>query len=297
MKIAIKNICFLIVVCFALASCLKDKDYENGLIQSVRSNGQNQNIIEIQLTANDTTQFLHQAFDLSNNDTVIDVIPVVLASPNGATEDIHVTLVANPSLVTAYNAANGSSYNVPSSSLYTVINPGNVVTIPKGSRVGYLQIKLKPNNFLGQDWALGYTIGSIDNASYIASGNLSAGVYAFGIKNKYEGKYHSTGYFQHPTSPRAINKDKYVSTINANTVATELGDLGSGTQINITINTDNTVNITPGSGTSGTTAAVAAISGDAVYNNTYDPATKTFYLKYGYPNPATRIITEVLKLK
>jgi len=91
--------------------------------------------------------------------------------------------------------------------------------------------------------------------------------------------------------------DEYISTIGLNSISKVLGDL-SGVNINITINANNSVSIVPGSGTSGTTASVAAISGDGVYNNTYDPATHTFWLKYGYPMPSpTRIITEKVILQ
>jgi hypothetical protein len=79
-------------------------------------------------------------------------------------------------------------------------------------------------------------------------------------------------------------------------VEMELGDLGIF--VKVTINADNTLTVGPGSGTSGTTALVAIIPGDATYNNTYDPATKTFKLKYGYPMPSpTRIITEIVTRK
>jgi hypothetical protein len=169
--------------------------------------------------------------------------------------------------------------------------------IPKGTHTGYLRIKLTPTKFLGGSWALGYQISSIDKPDYTISGNLNTGIVSIGVKNAYEGDYHATGFFQHPTVPRDIDMDEYVSTIGLNSVSKVLGDL-TGTNINITINANNTVSIAPGSGTSGTTASVAAMSGDGVYNNTYDPATHTFWLKYGYPMPGpTRIITEKVTLQ
>lgn len=192
MKLPFKII-FLLILSFSMSSCLKDKEYDKGLIQSVRSNGSDQNIIEIQLTATSVDNILRQSFDAVNKDTTINVIPVVLASPDVAKEDIHVTLKLNSSIVDDYNAANGTAYQVPDASMYTLLNQGNVVTIPKGSRVGYLQIKLNPSNFIGTDWALGYEIQSVDKTGYTISGNLNKGMFAFGIKNKYDGHYLMTG--------------------------------------------------------------------------------------------------------
>lgn len=188
------NITFTcLLLTLGLSSCLKDKEYDNGSIQSVHnSNGTNENVIEIQTSATDASNLLITAFDNSDNDTTINFVPVVLATANPAPEDIHVTVSLNPTLVTDYNDENGTEYEIPDSSQYTIINPGGEVTIPKGSNTGYLQIKLKPSDFLGSDWALGFTITNIDKPGYLISGNLKNGMVAFGIKNKYDGHYRVT---------------------------------------------------------------------------------------------------------
>jgi len=171
-----------------ITGCLKDKDYDNGLTQSVHNNAGNQKIIEIKLTAGDASNVLLTSFDAVNRDTIIDFIPVNLASATAASEDIKVTLAQNNTLVADYNSANGTSYLVPASSMFTVVG-GLTVTIPKGSNTAYLQIKLKPSDFVGSDWALGYTIATIDKPGYLISGNMNKGLVAFGIKNKYDGDY------------------------------------------------------------------------------------------------------------
>ena len=176
-----------------ITGCLKDKEFDNGRIQSTRSDGTDQNIIEIKLTAGDASNVLITSFDATNQDTVINFIPVNLASAASAKEDINVTLVQNNTLVADYNSANGTNFTVPPPSMFTVLNPGLVVTIPKGGHTGYLQIKLKPSDFIGDDWALGYSIASIDKQGYTISGNLHEGIVAFGIKNKYDGHYRVTG--------------------------------------------------------------------------------------------------------
>lgn len=194
MKISFSSLALLLVVSFCMSSCLKDKDYDNGLIQSIHDNGKtNQNLIELQLTAKSSTNFLFTAFDAIDHDTTINLIPVALASKQPASEDIHVTLVPKAELVDDYNNANNTGYVVPSTTMYTVVNANNIVTIPKGSRIGYLQVKLRTSDFLGQEWAFGYTIGSVDKQGYVISGNLNTGIMAFGIKNKYDGHYLMTG--------------------------------------------------------------------------------------------------------
>lgn len=179
---------------FTFSGCLKDKDYDKGLIQSVHDDGKtNQKILEVQLTATATSNFLFTSFDALNHDTTINVIPIVLANKDVAPEDINITLSAKPQLIDDYNNANSTAYTVPAASMYSILNQNNVVTISKGSHVGYLKMKIKPADFLGQDWALAFAITSVDKPGYIISGNLNEGIFAFGIKNKYDGRYTMTG--------------------------------------------------------------------------------------------------------
>ena len=281
------------VVGLGMAGCLKDEGYDNREIQSLH--GGSSNFVEIKLTAASAGNYQALAFDNLNYDTTINFIPVVLSTPAPASEDIHVTLTQNNKIVTDYNTANGAHLEVPAANMFTVVSPGGVVTIPKGSNTGYLQVKLKPSNFLGKEWGLGFEITAVDKSGVNISGNLKTGLVAILVKNEYEGDYLVTGYFQHPTAPRDIDQEEFLPTAGAKSVIKTLGDL-SGTNVILTVNNDNTVSIAPGPGTSGTTATVAAIAGDATYNNTYDPATKTFWLKYGYPQPGpTRIITEKIQ--
>lgn len=184
----------LSALAFLLTGCLKDEEFEDGQIQSVASQG-TQKIVEIGLTATTTSNFLPMALGLMNRDTTFNLVPVTLASEKPAEEDIKVTLVLNPSLIGEANTANGVNNEPAPASIYTIINPaatsgpGYVVTIPKGSNTGYLQIKINPNNFLGQAYALGFQISKIEPAGYIISTNLGGGVVGIGIKNKYDGVY------------------------------------------------------------------------------------------------------------
>jgi hypothetical protein len=293
----------LAVLSFTFSGCLKDKDFEDGKIQSVHNPG-GQNVIEIGVTATSNLGYMNIALPNKNADTTFNLIPVVYNGDKPAKEDIKVVVVLNMALIGDYNSNpdHGTAHEPAPSNTYTVLNPpaaggGWEVIIPKGSNVGYLQIKVNPTKFLGFDYAVAFQISKILTPGYLVSSNLSTGIVAIGIKNEWEGEYHTTGFFQHPSVPRDIDQDDYLKTAGATSVYKTLGDL-TGTNIIITINPGNTVTISPGPGTSGTTASVDEMGGDPVYNNTYDPATKTFWLKYGYPQPGpSRIITEKVALK
>lgn len=299
MKLSIRLIYILALFLslgMGMVSCLKDKDYDDGLIQS--THGSTPRMIEVKVTASSATNYLALTFDNSNIDTTLNVIPVNLATNDAASENINVTLVQKNSLITDYNAAHNTNFQVPTANMFTLVNQGGVVTIPQGSHTGYLQLKFKPSSFLGGSWAIGYEISTVDKSGYTISGNLKSGIIAIIVKNQYDGNYLAVGHFEHPTVPRDFEEEVALATTGANSVSKNLGDLGNATKVILTINANNTVTVTPGPGTSGTTASVANIAGDPIYNNTYDPATHTFWLKYGYPNPGpTRIITEKVTLE
>ncbi len=173
----------------ALVGCLKDKAFNDGEIQSF--NGGNTKIISLGVQVSQSSpQFTSIAYDNSNNDTTVDFVPVELGGPVDAPTDIHVTLVQADTLIDNYNNDPDNSvtdYVVPAG--LTIINPGGVVTIPKGSRVGYLQVKFKPSDYIGQDVAIGFVIGSVAESGYTISSNLNTGIVSIVIKNQYDGNY------------------------------------------------------------------------------------------------------------
>ena len=113
------------------------------------------------------------------------------------------------------------------------------------------------------------------------------------IINQYEGLYHSTGHFDHPSSPRDLDLDKYYSSVDATTISGDHSDLGeNGYTITIKVNSDNTCVVTQ--------YASGSVLGEMVPGaiNKYDPATKTFTLNYRYMGGnGYRTISETLKLK
>ncbi|HZH94842.1 MAG TPA: DUF1735 domain-containing protein [Flavisolibacter sp.] len=290
MKIKFKYSGIVMLASMLLATgCLKDKDVDDGTIGVKPDNSSK--VVELQ---GPLDGLLTTALDAGARDTTISAVTVRLAAESVAENDIQVTLVLNPGLITEYNLNHGTSLQPLPVNLYST--PGLVVTIPKGSRMGYLKLTAKPNSLAGINYALGFSVASVSDPSVKISGNYSKQVVAIVVKNRFEGHYRAVGFFAHPTAPRSFNRDKYISTVDVNSCYIELGDLGIYAKL--TVSPANTVTVSAGPGTSGTTAQVVELPGDPLYNNTYDPATRTFKLKYGYPIPGpTRIITEIVTRK
>ena len=268
------------------SGCLKDEDVESGRI-GVKPDRASR-IVELQ---GPLDGLVTTSLDAGKKDTTITAITVRLAAESVAEKDLQVTLALNPAVIADYNQAHGTSLELLPANLYSV--PSLTVTIPKGERLGYLKITAKPDDLAGASYALGWSIASVSDPSVKISGNYGKQVIAIVVKNAYEGDYQASGYFAHPTAPRDINRHKYLYTVDGNNSYMELGDLGI--YVRLTVNPGNTVDISAGPGTSGTTAEVTELPGDPVYNNTYDPATRTFKLKYGYPLASpTRIVTETV---
>ncbi|MEO6837459.1 MAG: DUF1735 domain-containing protein [Ginsengibacter sp.] len=286
---------FILVLALSLGatSCLKDKAFENGSIQSGSGgSGVDIKVISLGLTVSSASyqytdyngnsaayagvQFLQTAYPLDDNDTTVNLIPVELGGLAAASQDIHVTLTQDDGLVATYNDSTGSAYTNPGSNI-TIID--SVVTIPKGSRIGYLQIKFKPTNLLNGTFAYGFKIASIAESGYTISGNLSAGVVGIGPKNQYDGVYSSAGEFVHPSLGDQIWDNSKgltqalvtsgLSSVYTSPISTPAALFG--VTLSITINPDNTL-----------VEVFNGVTTPTPNSDHYDPATKTFYVSGSY---------------
>jgi hypothetical protein len=183
------------------------------------------------------------------------------------------------------------------------------VTVPAGTNVSdAIKITFPNAGTLDatQSYGIGFKITTVDQGYTIAK-NMSTIVIAINIKNQYDGKYDAVGYLYHPSAPRAVDEEKDVITINATTSQVFLGDLGLGGFVAwFTVDpVTNAVTITAAPGaasapytmfTSGLPTSnpgyTAAWAGSATSNNTYDPATKTFKVRYGYMGATGWRVTE-----
>jgi hypothetical protein len=299
-----------------LTGCLKDKDFDNGLIQSVHGN--TGKVVSLASNVQSQTNFAALAYNNSDNDTVVDFLPVELSNGDApAPQDLHVTIVQVDSLVNNLDTANYNSgtgifdYVVPTG--VTIVNP--VVTIKKGSYQGFLQIKFKPSAYLGQDVALGFRITSIQEQGYTVSGNLKDAVQSIIIKNKYDGFYggviKTTGWGAYGiadgvsnTVPSSANLGLF--TVGANSLSFHTS-LGSEATLEPAFQTSGAATVFGAASplftfdlTTNKLIGMANLDPDdgrgrnflmnpAVTDSRYDPATKTMYLSYimvqnGRPN-------------
>jgi hypothetical protein len=203
-------------------------------------------------------------------------------------------LSVDESLVTAYNDANGTAIDVMPSEAYSL--PSSI-TVSGGSGSSDATFDIQTMLEYGTTFAIGLKIsGASGGTSYIIPGNSEL-VIIIKVKNAYEGTYGVKGYFVHPSSPRAIARDKFVATIDPNTSEAELGDLGgSGYYFDFdvdgsTVNNWVPVGATPALPSSGfmtvdnPTGSATYPGGtytSANYPNTYDAASGVFKLHYGY---------------
>lgn len=291
-------------VSVALVGCLKDDAYDKRENQAAESHeGGKQNVVSIALTATTTGNHLQLAFAQSSKDTTFNAIPVSLGG-QPATEDIQVTLMLNPALLGSYNADNGTAHEQAPSNLYTILNPGSatagyVVTIPKGANTGYLQVKLKPSNFLGFDYALGMQISSVTSGYLIAS-NLSTGILAIGVKNQWDGIYSYKGFTLRAgdasLTGNFFSKEMTLITKGATSVgfgsAPLWGDGNSGIAIGNPVLTFDPTGTPPYPVTIYSPEGAKNAPG---YNSRYDPTTKTFYISMTWgAGPASRLSTDTL---
>ena len=279
MKIySVKSPLIMMLIFSVLASsCLKDKAFENGSIQSGSGgSGQDIKVITLGITVSDTTNFLQAAYPLApDDDTTVNLVPVELGGLSAASQDIHVTLAENDQLVQNYNDSNGTAYTNPGANI-TIVN--KVVTIPKGSRVGYLQVKFKPTDLLNGTFAYGFVISSVAEAGYTI-GNLDHGIVAIGPKNKWDGVYKSAGVFTHPAygvltwdNSKGLTQALVTTGLNSVTttpINTTVG--GFGVSLDITINPDNTL-----------IEVFNGVTTPTPNSDHYDPATQTFYVSGSY---------------
>lgn len=257
-----------------LSGCLEDKGYTDLLeakgaqpIVSIFGGEGGNRTLGVNLSATPT------------RDTLFNVN---VGSPEKLSTDVTATVAVNADLL------KGTTYELLPAAAYTILS--GQVTIKAGERDAPFTVDFNTSKIdLTKSYALPLTITGASGA--IVASNLKDAVFAIKVNNVYSGVYQATGVFSHPTAgDRAIKKDKTLATIDATTSETEFADLGAAATMQLKINPDNTVKLTPG-GTANPGTVQFGV-------NTYNPATKTFTLNYKYAGAGgDRVITEMLKKK
>ncbi|MGJ1271427.1 MULTISPECIES: DUF1735 domain-containing protein [Sphingobacterium] len=297
------NYISVLLLPFMFTSCLKDD-----AIIGPDAGGNVENIIEFKnfVAPSSGTSSKYplyiQAFDMVP--TTDFAIPVQIAGVYNPKADVKVTLELDNSIITAYNAQNGSKYQPLQTANYTVST--YEITIPKGQKIGNLNIKFFPEKFdFKESYALGLKIKSVSEGTI--SGNFGAIVLGVVPKNLYDGVYTvEKGLVQRYTGG-ALNIGDALN-----------GSLAGNPKVTLKSIDGNTVEITNmkwAGGTSGIAGidnlratinpatnevTMFALGAPTLRNiagkvNKYDPATKTFTLNFDWAQTTNK--REILDLQ
>lgn len=216
----------------------------------------------------------------------------------------------NPTIVTDYNSAHGTSYVPLPTAAYTV-DPGNpfngtewTVTFNPGEHAKPLLIKLDASKLdLSKQYALGFTITDASGAKI--SNGLESAMIEVGVKNRYDGSYRVTGTMVDlaaPTITGYFPQDVDLITSGANTVYMVPWDLGipghlilSGTSLSyygsfgpvftFDLATDKLISVTNYYGQPAANTRSAEIDPSGV--NKFDAATHDIQAKYFMKQPSS----------
>jgi hypothetical protein len=264
------------------------------------------------------TGFRLAAIDLVTTPQTFGLLDVYRDAPseaalNSATK---VVITEDAAIVTAYNAARGTSYIALPTTAFSIdpSNPkvGNDYTLTFNAGEFYKQLRITVPNATVLDpnrkYALGFKISSVDNNGKISASEKQV-VVEVGIKNRWDGVYTVTGTMVDLTNATLTGYYPLtweLRTTGSNTLA--VFDKSQGTQthlilsgtalsqygsfgLNITIDpaTNKVTSIVNSFGQPSANGRSAALDPSGI--NAYDPATKTFRIKYFLLQPGTTVRT------
>jgi Domain of unknown function (DUF1735) len=291
----------------ALTGCLKDDGFDSGEYGSVTGNTAGGKFVSIPLAAKNPNSM---GLESKAGAQTINLFQLSYDYQIAAESAISATVAVNNALITdpAITILPTASYTIPSPTV--AFKAGQVISDPFAISVN--TSALDPSKTYGIAFSL---TGASDGIALAE--NLKNVIFKFSVKNKYDGKYGVQGYLYHPSAPRSVTTatlggPKTVATSGPTSVTIPLGDLGgSGYIALVTVNeTTNKLTVQVAAGAAGgpytqmdtglptdTPGYTAAWAGSPQCNNTYDPATKTFKLRYGYMGGTGWRVTEEILVK
>lgn len=289
----------LSTVAFSLPSCLKENN------MNIDPSKGAPNIVEFENTGNNVSKtsvskypgFYIDLGQVAGGATANFNLNLSYSGVDVAPQDITVKLEIDQAALDLYNEQNGTAYEVPPADVYTI--PSQVV-IKSGTRIvqDKATIKITNNYDFSKSYALPIKISSA--SSGVISGNFGKAIFAFGVRNIYDGHYTVKGYVSHPnasfTGPFHDDDCADFSLITTGQSSVDLdpgqpfannGSLSVfGVYPRFTIDpATNKVSITDAAG------SLASMQYFPDYDSHYDPATKTIYVKYGWNGSRVAIDT------
>jgi Domain of unknown function (DUF4361) len=274
---------YLLLSGMALSSCLKEK-------HKIAIDDNTDRVITEFTTARQGVNSLALEFGTSTIEVDLTELRVI---PRAALAgSVQVKIAENKALVTTagYSTLPLGSYSI------TGLN----YTFTPENRKANVRLKINPSVVVGGSYAIGLSIMEVSNGE-IAS--LAKDILIeVKVKNDYEGEYHATGeriLYNGATvgsgisAAADIDDDKYLYTVDQNTVETDVAELiGQGYMF---------LEIDPV--TFDVTVSPSTLNPTFLLSNNgpckYDPSTGTFTLNYKYFNGAgnLRTITETIVIK
>lgn len=220
-------------------------------------------------------------------------VNVTYSGAQNAPSDITVGLALDNALLTEFNTVNGTHYELPPTTVYSM--PTSAV-IKAGTRMVQVPVTVTYSNTFDFTKSYGLPVKISSATTGNISVNFGKAVYSFGLRNDYDGHYSLKLYSLRGGDPvktgnltRAAGMD--LVTVGANKVQfAELQVWSDNTGVGIgnpifTVNADNTVTV---SSDGGATNAPG-------YDCRYVPASKTFYVSFTWgAGPAARLCTDTL---
>lgn len=294
-----------------MSGCLKDKGYDNREYQTQITEVKGVSFPEA-LGGPVRSSLVSQSTPM-----VIDGPDITLEQTRPASSDVHVTVTLNNALVTADPSLGLST--LPGGSFS--INNLNI-TIPAGSSLSD-EIKITLNNTGALDptltYGIGFTITTVDGGYTIASNKKNV-IYAFTVRNKYDGIYRLKAYGNlggNTAAPYLVSTDcayeLTLETLSADKVrmsnqplwrSTGFSDGFCNVLFDFTFNSaTNKVSAVqsrsecpPNAGIPVNFPATGSFPAQGVpgYDSRYDPATKTVYVAMGLNNNPAWVVVDTL---
>lgn len=176
----------LSMVSLAMASCLKDKGFENGEYGAIRGT-EGKEFVTIPKAARKTNPM---ALESKAGEQTIKLFTVAYDYVDPAGSDITATVKVNNDLVTA---ADPDVVILPAS-VYSV--PNNTITVSAGGRISN-EFAFNINTSTldpTKKYGIGFTLESVSKSGVSIPDNMKNVVFVFALKNKYDGVYTLKGY-------------------------------------------------------------------------------------------------------